>query len=206
MSKDFNKQEVLERYYANNATKFRKLVDKILVKYGGTTLKDYDDFYSIANEVFADSLKRFDNRCKFKTFLWNCLENKFKSELTRRNRDKRAVFRKTIVNGKVVKEVIPDVSLDSYIINDGSNDVTLRDVIYMNGTVEDKIFRGDEIGCSKKMMEYLNRLSTLQKNVLQLLSIGYSDNEIKEELHINTKQYSDCCAAIYSYRNIECLL
>jgi FixJ family two-component response regulator len=55
------------------------------------------------------------------------------------------------------------------------------------------------------MLEYLNRLSTLQKNVLRLIIAGYLPKEIVEELHITQKQYSDSCAAIHSYRNVSVL-
>ena len=56
------------------------------------------------------------------------------------------------------------------------------------------------------MTEYLSRLSVLQKEVLRLTSIGFTPNEILEELHINKKQYEDCYNAIHSYRNISILM
>ena len=52
MNKDISK--ILEAYYADNARKLHKMVDGILLKFGGLTHKDMDDFYSLANEVFVD--------------------------------------------------------------------------------------------------------------------------------------------------------
>ena len=52
---------------------------------------------------------------------------------------------------------------------------------------------------------YLSRLSNLQKEVLRLISIGFMQNEILEELHINQKMYEDCYNAIHSYRNVSLL-
>ena len=41
--------ELLEAYYADNAKKLHKTVDRILLKFGGLSEKDRDDFYSLAN-------------------------------------------------------------------------------------------------------------------------------------------------------------
>ena len=54
---------LLEEYYAQNAKKIRNMVDKILSGFGGVTQKDYDDFYSLANEVFVDVLRQETEVC-----------------------------------------------------------------------------------------------------------------------------------------------
>ena len=66
---DFSKQQItqLNRYYENNAAKLRKIVDKILRKFGGVT--DNQEFYSLANEVFLDVLRKYDPEKKFAPFL-----------------------------------------------------------------------------------------------------------------------------------------
>jgi hypothetical protein len=56
------------------------------------------------------------------------------------------------------------------------------------------------------MARYLGRLSNLQKEVLRLISIGFTPCEIIEDLHINKQMYQDCYNAIHSYRNVEILL
>ena len=53
-------QVLLDEYYGDNAKRIREVVDRILLKFGGIYQKDYDDFYSLANEVFVDVLKRYD--------------------------------------------------------------------------------------------------------------------------------------------------
>ena len=55
------------------------------------------------------------------------------------------------------------------------------------------------------MILYLNKLSVLQKKVLWLMIAGYVPGEIREELHINNKQYANCIAAIRAYRNVSVL-
>ena len=84
---------MLDAYYADNAKKLHKTVDKILCKFGGLSGKDTDDFYSLANEVFVDVMKRYDNSQSFDGFLYACLTNKIKSEMSRRNRQKRKADR-----------------------------------------------------------------------------------------------------------------
>ena len=55
-----SQSDILNTYYADNAKKLHKTVDRILCKFGGLSGKDTDDFYSLANEVFADVIKRYD--------------------------------------------------------------------------------------------------------------------------------------------------
>ena len=43
--------KILNTYYADNAKKLHKIVDKILLKFGGLSDQDRDDFYSLANEL-----------------------------------------------------------------------------------------------------------------------------------------------------------
>ena len=87
---------ILDSYYADNARKLHRTVDKILVKFGGLSGKDKDDFYSLANEVFADVIRRYDEKQSFDGFLYSCLSNKIMTEITRRNREKRKADRMSI--------------------------------------------------------------------------------------------------------------
>lgn len=52
-------EQILYRYYADNAQKLHRIVDRILLKFGGLADKDRDDFYSLANEVFVDVMGSF---------------------------------------------------------------------------------------------------------------------------------------------------
>jgi DNA-binding CsgD family transcriptional regulator len=55
------------------------------------------------------------------------------------------------------------------------------------------------------MVAYLKRLSKLQKKVLFAMAEGYSSDEIKKRLKITTKEFSDTCMALRSYRNVSLL-
>lgn len=183
-------EQILITYYADNAKKLHKTVDKILLKFGGLSGKDMDDFYSLANEVFVDVMRRYDGSQSFDGFLYSCLSNKIKTEITRRNREKRRADRMS-------------VSIDTP-IGDSENS-TIGDMIADGFEIEKKLFEENEEGYSKRMLLYLNRLSNLQKEVLRLNIAGYQPSEIREELHIGEKQYADCYAAIHSYRNVSVL-
>ena len=160
------------------------------MKFGGLSDKDLDDFYSLANEVFVDVMRRYDGSQSFDVFLYCCLVNKIKTEMTRRNREKRKADRMSI-------------SIDTPIGDDENS--TIGDMIADDITVEKEVFEKNEEGYSKRMLIYLSRLSSLQKEILRLNIAGYLPGEIREELHINEKEYADCYAAIHSYRNVSVL-
>lgn len=183
-------EQILITYYANNAKKLHKIVDRILLKFGGLSESDIDDFYSLANEVFVDVMRRYDDSQSFDAFLYSCLLNKIKTEMTRRNREKRKADRMSI-------------SIDIPIGDDENS--TIGDMIAADFSVEKEVFEKDEGGYSRKMLRYLSRLSKLQKEVLRLNMAGYLPGEIRSELHISEKQYADCNAAIHSYRNVSVL-
>ncbi len=183
-------EQVLNYYYENNAQKLHNMVDRILFKLGFASLVDCEDFYSLANEIFVDVIKRYDGSRSFEGFLYSCLCNKFKTEMTRRNRYKRQADRMA-------------VSIDTPVGDDEGH--TLGDMLADKFDVEKELFEEREEGYSKRMLLYLSKLSNLQKEVLMLTIAGYMPNEIREELHISEKQYSDCNAAIHSYRNVAIL-
>lgn len=183
---------IINTYYEDNAKKLHNTVDKILFKLGFTNLVDHEDFYSLANEIFVDVLNRYDNSQSFDGFLYSCLTNKFKTEMTRRNRQKRQADRMSI-------------SLDAPIGGDSENS-TFGDMIADKFSIEKEIFEEEKgEGYSKKTIKYLSRLSNLQKEVLRLISDGYIASEIQEKLHITDRQYSNCNEAIHSYRNVSIL-
>ena len=182
-------EKIILSYYENNAKKMRTMIDKILFRLKFNV--DNEDFYSLGNEVFLDVLNRYDGKQDFDGFLYSCLVRKFKTEMTRRNRYKRQADRMAI-------------SIDSPVGED--ENMVLSDIIADKDTIEKIFFDEKEEAYSDGMRRYLNRLSILQREVLRLISIGFSPNEILTELHINQKQYEDCYQAIHSYRNISILM
>lgn len=181
---------ILDSYYADNAKKLHRTVDKILFKFGGLYGKDKDDFYSLANEVFVDVMKRYDGIQSFDGFLYTCLSNKIMSEMTRRNREKRKADRMS-------------VSLDAPVGDeDGS---LLGELIADSFNMEEEAF-GELDVVAFKLERYLKRLSRRQKKVLELLSLCYKADEIRKMLYMTQREYTDALAGIRSYENIKILL
>lgn len=182
-------EAILNLYYENNARKLREMVNKILLKFGGLSDKDMDDFYSLANEVFLEVMDKYDGKQSFDGFLFYCLNNKIKTEITRRNRDKR----------KADRMCIP---IDTP-VGDEENS-TLGDMIADSFNMDKEIF-GEDHAKSQKIEKYLSRLSKRQRNVVELLAESYKAGEIQKLLHITPKEYSDAVNGIYAYENISIL-
>lgn len=184
-------EQILALYYADNAKRLHGMVDRLVLKFGGLSDKDMDDFYSLANEVFVDVMKKHDSLQSFDRLLYACLSNRIKTEITKRNREKRKADRMA-------------VSLDT-LINEEEN-AALEELLADSFNVEEIVFEKNEEGYSNRMLAYLDKLSGLQKKVLKLMTEGYLPHEIKQELHLSEKQYTNCNAAIHSYRNVSVLL
>ena len=182
-------EAIINSYYNNNAQKLHKMIDKIIFRLKFNV--DNEDFYSLGNEIFIDVINRYDGKQQFDGFLYSCLIKKFKTEMTRRNRQKRQADKMA-------------VSIETPI---GENEnITLSDIIADKNTIEKMFFEENEDTYSAEMQRYLSRLSILQREVLRLISIGFDPNEILTELHINKKQYEDCYNAIHAYRNTSILM
>jgi len=132
-------EKLAEEYYANDKKKIKRLVDNILFKLKFVDI-DSDDFYSLANEIFVDVLKRYDGKQSFDGFLYSCLSNKFKTEMTRRNRQKRLADKMSI-------------SIDAPVGD--KEDCTIGDTITDQFTIEKNFFEEKEEGYSKKMLLFL---------------------------------------------------
>ena len=182
-------KDLVDLYFKNDGKVLYSLIDKVLFKLKFDVEKS--DFYSLGSEIFLDALCRYDETQDFNGFLYSCLINKFKTEMTKRNRQKRQCDNNSI-------------SIDTPIGDD--ENFTIGDTISSKSTIEKEFFEEREESYSKEMCRYLGRLSNLQKEVLRLISIGFMPSEILEELHINQKMYEDCYKAIHSYRNISVLI
>jgi len=183
--------DILNTYYADNAKKLHKTVDRILCRFGGLSGKDTDDFYSLANEVFADVMKRYDYKQSFDGFLYSCLSNKIMTEITRRNREKRKADRMS-------------VSLDTP-VGDGDG-LTIGNMIADGfDTFEEVNKRQGNGQYQDKIQQYISRLSNQQVNILNLLIDGYEPYEIRKILEISPKEYTDNLQAMRSYENIKVL-
>lgn len=183
-------EQILNLYYENNAKKLREVADSILHKFGGLSDKDYHDFYSIANEVFADILKRYDKEQSFDGLLYHCLFNKFKSEITSRNRQKRMADRNA-------------VPIDAPFGDD--TDLTIGDMLPSDFDMETVL--EEEMGglYDENIQNYLNSLSKIQRQIIEMKMDGISVSEIEEELGLHHRQYEEYCNDLKSFAKISIL-
>lgn len=182
---------ILDIYYADNAKMLHRVVDRILSKFGGLTYKDIDDFYSLANMVFADAIKRYDGEQSFDGFLYSCLSNKIMSEITRRNCEKRKADR---------------MSISVNATNDKGEDYSLLDCIPSDfDTFEEASKRQENGQYQDKMQCYISKLSNQQVNILNLLIDGYKPFEVRRILELSKKEYADNMQIMRSYENVKVL-
>lgn len=187
-------QKIIEKYYQNNAKKLRDMVDKILFNLKFHDI-DKEDFYSLANEIFVDVLRRYNGNHDFNGFLYSCLTNKFKTEMTRRNRQKRQADRMALSWETPLDEE------SNQTIGDFITDTKKAE----HYDIDKTFFEDDGEKYSERMLLYITKLSKLQKEVVKLIISGYSKEEIKENLHINGREYEDCMQSIKSFKNVSIL-
>lgn len=182
-------KSLVDSYFKNNGQKLYILIDKVLFKLKYDVEKS--DFYSLGNEIFLDVLCRYDEQQDFNGFLYSCLINKFKTEMTRRNRQKR-------------KSDKDSISIDTHIGKDENS--TLGDVIASNMNVEREIFGDDsEIIMDEKIERYLCSLSKVQRRIIEMKMQNIEVQHIKEELGLTDSQYSSHMNEVVQYEHIRLL-
>lgn len=184
-------EKILNAYYADNAKKLRAVVDKILSGFGGISGKDYDDFYSIANEVFANIMRKYDGEQNFDGYLYSCLQNKLKTEMTARNRKKRITDRMVI-------------SIDAPVGDD--TDATVGDMIPSGFDVETVVMEDMNHMYNERIERYLSSLSSVQRQIVEMKMGELSVSEIKKQLRLSEKQYQQHCKAMKSFDKVQVLL
>lgn len=203
-------EQIINAYYENNAKKLHTVINKIFVKhYGGIAGKDIEEFYGVGSDVIMDIIwnGRYDSdKGDFDGYIYRSILFAIKDEYKRRYRDKR-VFKVEGFDdkGNKIKVPIPDVSLDTP-IKEGEN-TTIGETLQSDFVMDDELFEvmGIKKEYSPEMKEYLKKLSKIQVKVLELIADNYTQEEIKTILHIDSKMYADCIAAIKSYKNIKCI-
>lgn len=185
--------EVLQPYCENDMKRLKRISKSIFMRFSEPlTEADYDDFYSIALLTLWQAYQSYDPKVgSFEGFLYSCLQRKFKTELTRRHRQKR-IFD----NYKI--------SLDATI--DNEKECNLSEVIPSDFDTFKEAVESQENGqYTDKAQKFLSRLSNQQVNILNLLIDGYKPMEIREILEISESEYSDNWKIIKSFENVRIL-
>ena len=193
--------KIIEKYYANNASKLRKMVDGIVKKFGGLSQKDMDEFYSLANQVFWIAAKDFNGCGNFNGFLYSRLSLKIMSMMTERNRQKRSDIQTvTHENGAIEKIFHQTLSLDAPIKDDDRT--TLGEVVESQFDIFDEILG---LSCSENVIEYMDKLTPRQKEIAQLMMDGYGKSDIQKKLNISEKRYIKLLSNMKSFEKTRYL-
>lgn len=179
----FLTDEVIEKYAMNEMKKLKVICFPILIKIGGISEIDYDDFYSIANETLWMAANNFDEskHDNFDVFLKGCIARRFKTEMTKRNREKR-ISRKNID------------SLDQPIGVDG--DITWKDVIESDFDIDNQI---DELSNNENVIRYIQSLTPKQKQIAQLVIDGYDIRDIRLMLNMSEEKFENCLGRMKTF-------
>lgn len=183
-------KDLVDSYFKNDGKVLYTLIDKILFKLKFDVEKS--DFYSLGSEIFLDALCRYDEMQDFNGFLYSCLTNKFKTEMTRRNRQKRQADKNSI-------------SIDTR-IGDEDGKCTLGDMIASNINIEKEILGDDtDIIMDEKIERYLESLSKIQRKIIEMKMQNVEVQHIKEELGLTDSQYSSHMEEVVQYEHIRLL-
>lgn len=185
---------VLQPYCENDMRQLKRMSRSIFMRFNEPLSNaDYDDFYSIANLVLWRAFNCYDPNTGvcFEGFLHSCLKKKFKSELTRRHRQRR------VIN-------LFAVSLDS--VNEDEEECSLLDYIPSDFDTFDEVLKRQERGqFSDKVQQYTAKLSKRQVDILNMLMDNYQAKEIQQTLEISEKEYADNLHVMRSYENVKIL-
>lgn len=177
--------ELINKYCGNDMKLLKKICYPIMIKFGGLSESDYDDFYSIANITVWKAADVYDETdgTSFETFLIGCLIKKFKTEMTRRNTQKRK------------SESVP-VSIEMVITPD--SDKTFADVIDSGFDIYKEI---DGLNQSEGLMKFMSGLSKKQKRMADLICDGYRKEDILRILSIDERRYNICLENMKTFDN-----
>lgn len=206
-------EELLNQYYANNAQKLRQVVHGILRKFGGISDKDYQDFYSVANDVFTDIVNhhRYDpGKGSFDGFLYRALQLGIIDECKKRNSEKRSArivevdeYGNRVVDERGNPRTIPvaDLCLDAMVGEDGGTAMIdqIPSDFDMDAALSERMS-----GCQDEtVQEYLDSLPELQRQILQMKMEDVPVHEIEERLGLGEGEYRRQFRQITSFENIR---
>ena len=107
---DIEIESVINDLYANNGRKLHQICDKQIIKFGGVSQQDYDDFYSRVGYEIAKAKNTYDPS-KGKTFMeyiGKVIKYAVYKEKTDKNRGKRQNFieyEEKDENGNIIKKM-----------------------------------------------------------------------------------------------------
>jgi hypothetical protein len=202
-------EEIIQWLFANESKEMKKICNKEMMRFGGISEMDYDDFYSQVGWDISKAKKRFEKSFDtsqektFKEYIYGVIKLSVWKQMSKRNRSKRQVIiEKEVVDseGNIVteKEYIQTTSLDAPI---GDEDgVKLSDYLYSDISVENEIF-GDVY--DEKVELFLKELPKIQRKIIEMKMKQHTSDEIKQSLDISDREYNSAMKSIQMNENLS---
>lgn len=181
---------IINEYCKNDMKKLKQICYTVWGKKGLPTCY-HDDLYDDAMNVLSESVMTFNQNGKasFKTYITNNIrmsygqwyrDNFLRAKRNNLELDEKGNIRKDENENPII---IPNISFDAP-VDDG---IDLREKIASSSNIEDDLEIKD--GFSENTIEYLSALSPIQKEIANLIMIGYEFSDIKEKLQLSDKQF-----------------
>ena len=181
---------IINEYCENDMKKLKQICYTVWGKKGLPTCYN-DDLYDDAMNVLSESVMTFNQNGKasFKTYLTNNIrmsygqwyrDNFLRAKRNNLELDEKGNIRKDENENPII---IQNISFDAP-VDDG---IDLREKIASSSNIEYDLEIKD--GFSENTIEYLSALSPIQKEIANLIMIGYEFSDIKEKLQLSDKQF-----------------
>jgi len=193
---DIEIESVINDLYANNGRKLHQICDKQIIKFGGVSQQDYDDFYSRVGYEIAKAKNTYDPS-KGKTFMeyiGKVIKYAVYKEKTDKNRGKRQNFieyEEKDENGNIVKrkEYISNMSIDTPI---GDEDgITIADTLQADFDMDNELSNLIMNYQEENVEKYLNSLPKVTRRIIEMKMEDISVSEIKRELSLTDREYQN---------------
>lgn len=205
-------QQCLNTLYQQDALKLHRMVDKMLVKYGGISQKDKDDFYSIANQTITEIITAIENpdverkydstKGNFLGYIYKAIHLAIIDNIKYRNASKRSV-RVTDEDGEI--QYLQPVSLEAPI--DEGESLTVGDFLCAQEDGFEILQAIGEDSCllDEHISRFLDSLTALQKQIVKQIMSGDTASEIQVQLSLTKAQYDAQMREIKSYEHTKFL-
>ena len=181
---------IINEYCENDMKKLKQICYTVWGNKGLPTCY-YDDLYDDAMNVLSESVITFnpDENTQFKTYLISNIHKSYKDWFRDTHLRAKRNNLELDKNGKIKKDekgnpiIIPSISFDAP-VDEG---IDLREKIASDFNIEDDLEIKES--CSENTITYLNALSATQKEIANLIMLGYEFSDIKEKLQLSDKQF-----------------
>lgn len=198
-------EELIMTYCDNNAKKLRQIgMPKWLNL--GVPESDYDDLCDDAVKVLIETLADFDPKkaVKFEAYLrsniYNSASEWYRNQYLRACRSN--LLKK---NGKIVRDkkknpiVIFSVSLDA----PNEDGIDFKETVADPKSIEDML--EEDIEKDSPFDRYLRQLPVDQRKVAKMFAAGYTAKEIKDKLHMSSKDLANIMQGLRKHENVAIL-